>query len=51
MLAVGPPMSLTTPLNCGSSVIPLSSLLFIVAELVAFTAWLQGEEDAMEAEE
>jgi len=39
------------PRRITSSVIPLSSLLFIVAELVAFAAWLQGERDAVEAEE
>ena len=38
------------PRRITSSVIPLSSILFIVAELVAFTAWLQGEQDEMEAD-
>jgi TRAP-type C4-dicarboxylate transport system permease small subunit len=39
------------PARVTQSVIPISSVLFIIAELVAFTAWLQGEEDAVEAEE
>lgn len=39
------------PRRLTSSVIPISSVLFIVAEVVAFTAWLQGEQDAAEAQE
>lgn len=39
------------PARVTQSVIPVSSVLFIIAELVAFTAWLQGEEDVLEADE
>ncbi len=39
------------PARVTRSVIPLSSVLFTVAELASFTAWLQGEQDAVEAEE
>lgn len=39
------------PARVTHSVIPLSSLLFIVAELLTFAAWLQGETEAEEAEE
>ena len=39
------------PRRITHSVIPLSSVLFIAAELIAFVAWWQGEQDAVEAEE